>query len=875
MTAATAPSIAPSAAFAPPGFGAALGAVFRQEVRSLLFQPQCYIFQIGFLLALTVCIFLIAEFYATDEASLRLMVVYLPWVALILVPALAMRAWPAEHGERSGELAMTLPLGVGALVLGKFLAGFAVLLIVLLFTSPFAASVAYLGDPDLGAMLATYLAAALLLGAYFALALQSATLAREPIGAFVLALAVLFALITLGWDVLTPMLEQALPAAVIDSLSLYSPAVWFERMSRGWIDIGGAAYFAAVTAAALWTTGRVVAARRAGPLVSAAGARRLAPAVAAWAAVVVLVPLAARSPLGVDLTEAREFTLHTGTLAVLAGLPEDTRATLYWSASESSVPANIKAHARRIRSMLSTMAARSNGRLSLREVDPKPDTDAELQALGDGVRRIPMSSGDRFFLGLTVAEGGRSATIPYLDIRRDRLSEYDIAVALSGLTRSTPLKLGILSPLVPSTAAQARRDGLSFLEELKRQFDLAVIPHFTDALPEGLDVLLVMDATILRSDMLYAIDQFVMRGGGLIVLMDPFVRAHRASNAVNPEPSSEINDLSDLLLRYGLRYLGEGVVGDLDAASVVQDRDDQRMSYPFWMRIRDGGLSPASPVTAGLNEVLMVESGSFEILAAAGASALISAGPASGTLPRDAFARDAPRDLALAFAPGDAPRVVAAVLEGPLASAFDAPPAAASGHVAEAVGAPVVIAVADVDWVFDAFSVQAADVGGETVVRPLNDNLSLLQNMIEYAGGNRSLIAIRSRGRVQRPFTRVQTLFRQAEARLRDQEQALVARLNEVEARMSNAVEADGVSDLSRLPESVQDEIVAFREEYLSTRRALRDIRHQIREDVDALGRRIVAANLLAGPLLVALLWLSVAAWRRRAARRLERAGGR
>jgi hypothetical protein len=121
----------------------------------------------------------------------------------------------------------------------------------------------------------------------------------------------------------------------------------------------------------------------------------------------------------------------------------------------------------------------------------------------------------------------------------------------------------------------------------------------------------------------------------------------------------------------------------------------------------------------------------------------------------------------------------------------------------------------------------------------------------------------------------VQTLFRQAEARLRDQEQALVARLNDVEARMSSALEADGVADLSHLPESVQDEIVAFREEYLSTRRALRDIRHQIREDVDALGRRIVAANLLAGPLLVALLWLSVAAWRRRAARRLERADGR
>jgi ABC-2 type transport system permease protein len=211
-------------------------------------------------------------------------------------------------------------------------------------------------------------------------------------------------------------------------------------------------------------------------------------------------------------------------------------------------------------------------------------------------------------------------------------------------------------------------------------------------------------------------------------------------------------------------------------------------------------------------------------------------------------------------------------LDGPLASAFDAPPPAADSYLAASTGEPVVIAVADVDWLFDAFSVQTADVAGQTVVRPLNDNLSLLLNMIEYAGGDRSLIAIRSRGRIQRPFTRVQKLFHQAEARLRDREQALVERLNDVEARMTSALEAGGVSDLSHLPETLKDEVIAFREDYLSTRRELRNIRRQIRQDVDDLGRRITVINLIAGPVLVVLLWLVVAGVRRRAAHRLDKA---
>ena len=131
-------------------------AVFRHELRLLLFAPLSYLFQLGFLLALSACVFLIADYYATDEASIQSMLTFLPWVALILVPALAMRSWIDEHSDRSIELTMTLPVSLGAVVTGKFLSGYMVLLVTLLFTLPLAASAYYLGDPDPGVLFAGY-----------------------------------------------------------------------------------------------------------------------------------------------------------------------------------------------------------------------------------------------------------------------------------------------------------------------------------------------------------------------------------------------------------------------------------------------------------------------------------------------------------------------------------------------------------------------------------------------------------------------------------------------------------------------------------------------------------------------------------------------
>ena len=281
---------------------------------------------------------------------------------------------------------------------------------------------------------------------------------------------------------------------------------------------------------------------------------------------------------------------------------------------------------------------RSNGRLTVNVIDPKPDSDAELTALGHSVRRIPMTSGDYFYLGATATAEQRTGKLPYFDQRRQQLLDYDIAVLLSELGRKNTRKLGILSPLVAPSELEKGRIGLSILEELKKSFDVAVVPHFSERLPDDLDVVLIIDATILKKEMLYSIDQYAMKGGGLVILMDPHLRSNKASNAVNPDPGDDaVNDLSDLLLHYGLTYNGKQIVGDSALAASVMDEAQRPSSYPFWLRLPRAQFSSTHPVSADLNEMLMAEAGSFAIKEGSGFAPLITTTETSGGLSRKPF----------------------------------------------------------------------------------------------------------------------------------------------------------------------------------------------------------------------------------------------
>ena len=169
-------------------------------------------------------------------------------------------------------------------------------------------------------------------------------------------------------------------------------------------------------------------------------------------------------------------------------------------------------------------------------------------------------------------------------------------------------------------------------------------------------------------------------------------------------------------------------------------------------------------------------------------------------------------------------------------------------------GAPAVFVVADVDWLFDPFSLQQTNMGGEIVVRPLNDNLAFLLNMVEYATGDQALMEIRSRGQLQRPFTRIAALFRDAQARLQNEEAGLTREVAELEAKIGAVSQGLGDVEFGQLPENIKKQLREFEPKLLTARRNLREMRAGIRAEVDSLTRRLTLFNLLCGPLIVLVL---------------------
>ena len=355
---------------------------------------------------------------------------------------------------------------------------------------------------------------------------------------------------------------------------------------------------------------------------------------------------------------------------------------------------------------------------------------------------------------MELRHGARSLAVPYLDVDRAELLEYDIASALGLLVRERTPRVAVLSPLVAPSAIRKGREGLSVLAELRATSDLAVVPYFADALPEDIDVLLVIDATVLKRAMLHSIDRFVAKGGTLIVLLDPFVRFNRASQRTRPTPSDELDDITDLVARFGFRFDVGEVVGDEWFAAPVSIGGAGARGYPFWIRVPRKGLAASHPVTGALRELLFAEPGSLDIDAGRGVVPLAFTSAHSGVLARERFANATPDALASEFVANGESRVLAAYASGPFTSAVTG---------TEGEDTARVFVVADVDWIFDPFSVEVAGAAGGTLTRPINDNRAFLANMIELGSGAAPLAQIRSRGRLRRPFTRFERLFREGE----------------------------------------------------------------------------------------------------------------
>ncbi|ADE40337.1 Gldg family protein [Candidatus Puniceispirillum marinum] len=840
-------------------------AAARHEWRQLTYSPLTLIFQVGFLLTLATAVFVIGDFFSTDLVVMDLQWTFLPWVANVFIPALAMRAFHGQNNEGSMELTLSLPLSAASITIGKWLTGSFILLITLAMTFPFAVTIAYLGSPDWGIIIAGYIGASLLLASAYAVAMLAAALCRDQIAAFVLGLGFLLALMLLDsglgeLTILPPALQW-----IADTLYLASPRHWLDEMADGRIDLAGLVYFTALIGLTLGATTILLSRfrRNVAPNLASICAR-LSLVTVGIMAIMGLSGLLSGVPIALDLTQQKSFSLHPETVHIAKQSQSHVKTpieiTLFYNKDETPVPARIRQHVRRVESLLTQFENYADGGIIIKKIAVEPDSVIEESALLDGIQRVPMSSGDSLYFGATFQLGDRHAAISYFDERRAELLEYDLALAVSNLGRKTTPKIGILSSLFIPRNVDEPRPGLAILEELKNQFDIAIIPYFGDSLPDDLDALLVIDTPVLKAGMLRAIDSHVMAGKGLMVMVDPHQRLNRGNAKLEAAPISQtdIFTIIDLLASYGIRFDQNRVIGDGTMAATVVGNDGNQINYPYWLRVRRDALSTTHSTTADLNELLFAEAGYFSLSSDENsdltATSLVTTSGETGSQDRTLFRSSAPDQLAASFKPDKGGvRSVAVHVAGGLPTAFDGDSRADSASV---------FAIADTDWIYDPMSLQGSGEGGAAFLRPLNDNFAFMVNMVEFLAGDNRLLGIRSRGNLVRSFTLVEEMMRNAQQIYKDTESNFINQIAKVEDSITEVLSLTGAKSVDELPSNLQDQIRDLQTMLLPLRQKLRQIRRSMREDVETLFQQATVFNIIAGPLLA--LILNLLFWYRR-----------
>ena len=582
-----------------------------------------------------------------------------------------------------------------------------------------------------------------------------------------------------------------------------------------------------------------------------------------------------------DLTAQKLYSLSPGTRNVLAGLRDPITLRLYYSARLGAVIPQYGAHADRVREMLRQYAELSGGKIRLEINDPEPFSDAEDRATGYGLQGLPLEQGnERAFFGL---QGNNllddERTIAFFQPERERFLEYDLTRLVYELSRPTRPVVGVLTPLKMDGDPQQillRAQGnpgagapWTAMLNLRQNFAIRSIAADAVTVDPDVQVLLLVHPQNLSDATLYAIDQFVMRGGRLMAMVGPYNETLGADPQTGAQPAVTSSNLEKLFKAWGIVYDPDRVVGDLTGAWKVRagvGARAQPVDYVAYFSVRDG-INHDDPATADLSEVMLAAPGFLEKAPNADIefTPLLTSSARSAVIPASAIRTNPdPVGLLAAFKPDAQRRVLAARIRGTLHSAFDkAPDGATEPYRSQSIGPANLVVIADTDMLADRFWTRTQDFFGTPTSTPFADNGTMVTNLVGTLAGGDALIGLRSRGGVSRPFERVESMQRDAEAQYRQTETALTQHLDDTTKQLDQMRSGhDGTSNAA-LNDAQRTAIDGLKRDLVETRGKLRQVQLELRRDIQALQTRLRLFDIALVPGLMLVLAIAMGLLRR------------
>jgi len=585
----------------------------------------------------------------------------------------------------------------------------------------------------------------------------------------------------------------------------------------------------------------------------------------------------------IDLTESNLYSIAPGTQSIVSSLQEPINLYFFFSQEASAESPQLRAYAQRVRELLEEMAQRSKGNLKLTVIDPKPFSEDEDRAAEFGLQAVPMGArNDNMYFGLagTNSTDGREI-IPFFQPDKEEFLEYDVASMIHRLGTTKKPTLGLISalPVDANFDQQTGRmiPGWASIEQLREQLQVRTLATDIATIDHDVDVLMVVHPKELSPKTLYAIDQFVMRGGKLIAFVDPQSENDPAGQQGGPMSmvprSSTLGPLFDA---WGIAYDSGKVLGDRGLGLTVALRQGEPPSqHVAIIGLNRSSMNTKDVVTATLDSINVMTAGVLKKKdgATINFEPLLQSSADSELLPvmRLAFLPDS-QSLLEDFKPTGERYVVAARIHGKLKSAFPNGAPAGEGaaaakpageHKTESVGDANLIVVADTDMLADPLWVRTQNVFGQHFSMAWANNGDFLANAVDNLAGSGDLISIRGRQSFFRPFTKVDDLRKHANEQLLAKEKELDNELKDTEKKLSE-LEAGRTNTNSLVLSPEQEaELTRFQQERVRIRKELRDVRRSLDIEIERLGTRLKILNIALVPALLAIGAIVLALLRR------------
>src|SRR5260221_643758 len=593
----------------------------------------------------------------------------------------------------------------------------------------------------------------------------------------------------------------------------------------------------------------------------------------------------------IDLTHERLYTLSDGTKKILKALDGKVEIRFYFSQGEKEMDAGLKSYAQHVEDLLAEYKKASAGKVQIKKLNPRPDSDAEDSAHLDGIEGQLMPTGDSLYFGLAISYLEQKVALPALPPTRERLLEYDISRAISKVINPQKPIVGVMTPLpmfgTPNNPMMARmgqqpQEPWVVMTELQNDFTVRQVPMTADKIDDDIKVLLVVHPKDITELAQYAIDQFVLRGGKLIAFLDGLSIMDRQNQQQNPMmPSMGTgSSLEKLLKAWGITFDTSKVAADINFTSRFMNRNNQPEAAPAVLSVKPQGINKDDVVTAQIDSLLLPFAGVFSgtpakelketvLLKTTTESQLVEgflAQMSGEQITKDFKASGTAYPIAIRLTgkfktafPEGKPKATEKTDQKKDATKKDEPKPEDS--LKESKGENAVVLIGDADMLYDQFCVSIQNVFGPKIATPRNVNLNLAQNMCEQMAGYENLISVRSRATLNRPFEKIDKMQAEAEDAFRSKRKELEEKMRETQQRLNElqAAKKEKGAQNFVLSSEQQEEIKRFRETEARAKIELREVKKQLKRKTEALENRLKWMNIAGMPFLVTAFGLGLA----------------